>query len=114
MYRPVNSMFPFFGSNENSKQVYYSISTHRIMATISFHVSYGEKEKIVKVENQDELKGRIVKTFGLRDDAQLKLQLYCKEWDDWVYTDFEDELAQEGKLKVVGKMLMWFRLLKSQ
>ena len=72
------------------------------MATISFHVSYGEKKKIVKVENQDELKGRIVKTFGLPDDTQLKLQLYCKEWDDWVDTDFEDEeLAQGGKLKVV-------------
>ena len=69
-----------------------------------FHVTFGDRKKLVNIEDIKNLKFIIRKAFGVKN--KFCLQRFIKEFDDWVDVDQpEDCLAGRDesfvKLKVV-------------
>ena len=69
--------------------------------TKEFLVKYEKSSKVVKFSGEGTLKDKIKKTFGISNDKEIKLQLYHKEWDDYIdISDSEVEvLLTHEKLK---------------
>ena len=68
-----------------------------------FHVTFGERKKIVNVEDIRNLKFIIRKAFNLKD--KFCLQRFMKEVDDWVDVEQQEDCLGCGetfvKLKVI-------------
>lgn len=67
----------YHASNINLFAVHYAMA--------SFHVTYCESKKIVKMQAgfaTEDLKGSIIQTFGLEPNAPMRLQLYDKTWEE--------------------------------
>lgn len=65
----------------------------------NYHVTFGSKKKLVTLQdvyNSEILRLHIRKAFGLEADVVFQLQLFNKEWDDWVDVDLDDPLLTDG------------------
>lgn len=69
-----------------------------------FLVKFNDNQKIVKVEESDNLAQKIKEAFEIKDKtAAFILQNYDKEWDDWIDVSNFDEIPNRTILRCIIK-----------
>ena len=68
-----------------------------------YHVTYGSRKKLVKLQEYrpESLRKSLTGAFDIDKEAKFIVQLYNKDFEDWVDVDIEDAtLSDGGKLNI--------------